>query len=103
MYFLQTNDGETIYKVKGLSHDIELTLTDFENLLFKESSIQKIQNKWIKNLSEGYVSILDQLYTLQIIKNKRDLSNKNSELFRLKYFVLKPLKILWVYRLLTLL
>jgi hypothetical protein len=37
LYFLKTKQGRIIYKVKGLSHDIELTLKDFENLLFKES------------------------------------------------------------------
>jgi hypothetical protein len=35
VYYLE-ND-KIIYKVKGLSHDIELTIKDFENLLYKES------------------------------------------------------------------
>jgi hypothetical protein len=37
LYFLKTIDNKVIYKVKGLSHDIELTLKDFESLLIKES------------------------------------------------------------------
>jgi hypothetical protein len=45
MYCLLTVDGKVIYKVKGLSHDIELTMEDFNNLLFKESFIQKFQDK----------------------------------------------------------
>uniref|UniRef100_UPI0031F33F7F hypothetical protein n=1 Tax=Russula emetica TaxID=152958 RepID=UPI0031F33F7F len=34
VYYLKTNEGEIIYKVKGLKHSIELSLNDFENLLF---------------------------------------------------------------------
>jgi hypothetical protein len=45
MYYLETIDGKVIYKVKGLSHDIEITRKDFENLLIKESILQKFQNK----------------------------------------------------------
>jgi len=40
VYCLETNEEKLIYKVKGLSHSIELTLKDFEQLLFKESLLQ---------------------------------------------------------------
>jgi hypothetical protein len=45
VYCLLTKDNNLIYKVKGLSHDIELTMDDFENLLYKKSFIQKYQDK----------------------------------------------------------
>jgi hypothetical protein len=45
VYFLKTIDDKIIYKVKGLDHDIELTMNDFENLLFKESLLQRLQTK----------------------------------------------------------
>jgi hypothetical protein len=45
MYYLETVDGQIIYKVKGLKHEIELTLKDFENLLIKQSSLEKFQDK----------------------------------------------------------
>jgi hypothetical protein len=45
MYYLETEDGKVIYKVKGLKHEIELTLIDFELLLYKESLLEKFQNK----------------------------------------------------------
>jgi len=45
VYCLETTDGKLIYKVKGLSHDIELTMNDFENLLIKNTFIKKIQTK----------------------------------------------------------
>jgi hypothetical protein len=50
VYCLITENGRMIYKVKGLSHDIELTMKDFEQLLYKESFIQKWQTKWRKTL-----------------------------------------------------
>jgi hypothetical protein len=37
VYYLETIDGNIIYKVKGLSHDVELNINDFESLLFKQS------------------------------------------------------------------
>jgi DNA polymerase elongation subunit (family B) len=45
VYFLLTEDNKIIYKVKGLSHDIELTMKDFENLLIKNTFIKKTQTK----------------------------------------------------------
>jgi hypothetical protein len=45
VYYLLNNDGKVVYKVKGLSHDIELTLEDFISLLFKETFLKKIQTK----------------------------------------------------------
>jgi DNA polymerase elongation subunit (family B) len=45
VYCLETIDGKVIYKVKGLSHNIELTMSDFESLLFKDSYLEKYQNK----------------------------------------------------------
>jgi hypothetical protein len=43
VYFLNTNDGKKIYKVKGLSHDVDLNLNDFfwfinERIFFKKNS-----------------------------------------------------------------
>nr|WRO45314.1 DNA polymerase [Russula virescens] len=72
VYYLETEDGKVIYKVKGLSHDIELSLQDFEQLLYKDSFIEKTQTKWTKNLSEGHIKILEQIYTLQVTDNKRE-------------------------------
>jgi DNA polymerase elongation subunit (family B) len=45
VYCLLTKDNNLIYKVKGLSHDIELTMKDFEKLLYKDSFLQKVQTK----------------------------------------------------------
>jgi hypothetical protein len=73
MYYLETEDGQIIYKVKGLKHEVNLTLTDFELLLYKESLLEKFQNKWRRNLSDGSIKIKDELYTLRVTNNKRKL------------------------------
>ena len=73
VYCLQTEEGKVIYKVKGLKHEVELTMEDFEQLLYKDSFLKKLQNKWVKNLSDGDIKIIDHLYTLKITCNKRKL------------------------------
>jgi hypothetical protein len=45
VYYLETENGKIIYKVKGLKHEIELTKSDFEQLLYKDSYLQKQQSK----------------------------------------------------------
>src|ERR1700679_3545451 len=51
VYCLQTESGELIYKVKGLKHEIELTMNDFEELLRKDSLLKKSQKKLRKFLN----------------------------------------------------
>jgi len=89
VYCLLTEDDTLIYKVKGLKHEIELTMKDFEQLLYKDSFIEKYQTKWTRNLSEGYINIniLNQLYTLKVTENKRQLIyNKNGKLIGTKAY-----------------
>jgi DNA polymerase elongation subunit (family B) len=45
VYYLETEEGKVIYKVKGLKHEVELTKIDFEQLLYKQSFLQKFQDK----------------------------------------------------------
>jgi hypothetical protein len=45
VYYLQTVDGKVIYKVKGLKHEVNLSLDNFESLLYRESFLEKFQNK----------------------------------------------------------
>jgi hypothetical protein len=42
--YLETED-KIIYKVKGLNHEIKLTMNDYNNLLSKDSILQKTQTK----------------------------------------------------------
>jgi len=80
VYYLETEDGNIIYKVKGLSHNIPLNSNDFNNLLIKQSLLQKMQTKWIKNISMGHISIVNELYTLKVTDNKRKLIYINNKL-----------------------
>jgi DNA polymerase elongation subunit (family B) len=45
VYYLETINGDIIYKVKGLKHIVELSKNDFINLLQKQSILEKFQNK----------------------------------------------------------
>jgi len=78
VYCLETINGDIIHKVKGLSHDINLNLNDFESLLYKDSILQNLKTKWTKNLSEGHIKVLDQIYTLKVADNKRELVFDNN-------------------------
>jgi hypothetical protein len=45
VYCLETEENKFIYKVKGLKHNVELTINEFEHLLFKNKIIEKSQVK----------------------------------------------------------
>jgi hypothetical protein len=45
VYCFLTENNEFFYKVKGLKHEIELTMKDFEFLLNKDALLQKQQTK----------------------------------------------------------
>lgn len=95
VYCLVTDDGKTIYKVKGLKHEIELTYQDFEKLLFKDALIEKSQSKWFRKLSSGKIDILNEVYTLKVNDNKRELVyNKNNKLIGTKAYRITPSKII---------
>jgi hypothetical protein len=57
VYYLETIDGKVIYKVKGLKHEVELTKTDFENLLFKQSSLEKFQTKINQHFKNNKIKV----------------------------------------------
>jgi len=80
VYYLETVDGKGIYKVKGLSHNIELNINDFKNLLYKDSFIEKTQIKWRKHIDVGNISVIEQLYTLKVTDNKRKLIYQDNKL-----------------------
>ena len=92
VYCLLTESDELIYKVKGLKHEIELTMNDFESLLNKDVYLEKNQSKWFRNLSEGQINILEQIYTLKVTENKRKLIYKNSKLIGTKAYKIDKTK-----------
>jgi hypothetical protein len=93
VYCLITDSNEFIYKVKGLKHEIELTIDDFENLLIKDSLLIKNQLKLTKNLGKGYIEVLKQIYTLQVTDNKRKLIyDKNNKLIGTSPYIINEKK-----------
>ena len=81
VYCLKTIDGNLITKVKGLTQNVKLTMEDFENLLIKNSLLEKTQTKWFRKLSEAKIELLNEIYTLKVNDNKRQLIyNKNNKL-----------------------
>jgi hypothetical protein len=51
-----------------------------------------MQTKWSKNISDGYISVLQQLYTLKVTDNKRQLIYKNDKLIGTKPFIIDSSK-----------
>jgi DNA polymerase type B, organellar and viral len=95
VYCLETKDGTFIYKVKGLSHETELTLQDFKQLLYKDTFIEKFHRKWFRDLSKAQIQLLEQVYTLKVTDNKRELIyDKNNKLISTKPYKISGDKII---------
>ena len=81
VYSLLTDNG-LIVKIKGLTKKSidNITLDQLNELIFKDSKIEANQEKWYKDISSGNISIKDQIYTLKVTGNKRDLIYDNDKL-----------------------
>ena len=57
-----------------------MTFSDFEDLLYKDSQKELSNEKWMRSLEEGVITVKDKIYTLKTTSNKRkviyDLNNK---------------------------
>jgi hypothetical protein len=71
VYALILEDGTEIVKIKGSK--VKLAFSDLEDLLQKDASKVILQEKWHRNLAKGNISIKEELYTLSITENKREL------------------------------
>jgi len=90
VYYIRTIEDKEIYKVKGLKNNISLTEKDFSQLLIKNNSIIKSQEKWYKEISKGIIEVKTQLYTLQQTDNKRELIyNSDNQLTGTKPYKIK--------------
>lgn len=79
-YYLETETGEKIIKIKGLNQNNltqenkdKLSLNNFVSLLKKDAAIGLSQEIWSKNRSAGLVDIVQQAYQLKANQNKREL------------------------------
>ena len=73
VYALETDKGEHIFKVKGLTSANNLNMEDFEALLVKDSYISQSHILWFKSMLDSNISVREQLYTLKVTNNKRQL------------------------------
>jgi DNA polymerase type B, organellar and viral len=89
MYCLNTIDQGFKFKIKGLKSTAKLSLRDFKNLLFKNFKIEKSHTKWYRNLDQGKITLLEQVYTIKTTENKRKLIyDNNAKLIGTKAFKL---------------
>jgi hypothetical protein len=80
VYALITNNPKgVIKKIKGLNSEAlnKITFDDLIDLLNKNSTLESKQSKWYKDLSSGNITIKEQIYTLKVTGNKRDLIYEN--------------------------
>ena len=84
------------YKVKGLSHDgPTLSFNDFESLLNRDSKLEIKQEKWFKSLDQNVITIKEQLYTLKVTSNKRQLIyDSNNKFIGTKPYIIDSSKTL---------
>lgn len=66
-------------KVKCLKNTI--SFSQLKPLLIKDTSLKIHQEKWYRNISEGKITIKDELYTLMVTENKRILIYDESNQF----------------------
>ena len=93
VYCLVTEDGREIFKVKGLTKNVKFSVQDFESLLIKNNKIERNQTKWFKSLESGTITVKDQLYSLKITDNKRQLIYSNNKLVSTKPYIINNEKI----------
>jgi DNA polymerase type B, organellar and viral len=94
LYCLETESNKLIIKVKGLKDTTTLNYNDFENLLNKNFIIEKSHEKWTRSLSDSKISILDQIYSIKVTDNKRELIYYHNKLISTKSYKIDRNKII---------
>jgi len=76
-----------IVKIKGLKNPIPYK--ELLPLLYKNKTLELKQEKWLKDIGKGHISIHNEIYTLMVTENKRKLIYDKDN----KFIETKPLKI----------
>ena len=78
------NKEEELIKIKGLTKEAiknnNITLDSLSTLLNKDHKLAFNQIKWFKNINTANINILEQIYTLKVTGNKRELIYENNML-----------------------
>ena len=80
-----TLENKEIMKIKGYKYKVPFK--EFKKLIIKDYNLKLKQTKWFKNIHESNITMLEQLYTLTVTDNKRQLIydlNKNDMLINTK-------------------
>lgn len=64
---------QSIIKIKGFKNSNNVKFEELLSLLNKNSSLSLPHDKWYKNIEHSSIHIKDQLYTLKVTDNKRNL------------------------------
>lgn len=78
VYGGKNKKGELV-KIKGLKNPV--SYKELKTLLKKNKLLKLNQEKWFKNIEEGYISIHDEIYTLMVTDNKRELIYDDKNIF----------------------
>ena len=74
-------------KVKGLKNPI--SFAQLKSLLKKDQILNITQEKWYRNISEGNIRIMNEIYTLIATENKRKLIYDGDILIGTEPFVIE--------------
>lgn len=90
VYALLEQNGKEIIKIKGLTKESmkNVNIEMLESLLINNSKIDFTQNKWYRSLVDANISIKDQIYTLKVTGNKRQLVYVENKLVSTKPFII---------------
>lgn len=80
------SDSE-ICKIKGLKNKVPVDL--LEELLVKDSQIKYPNEKWQRNIPDGYIKAVDMGYTLAATASKRELIYENNRLVATEPYTIK--------------
>lgn len=72
-------DNYEYVRVKGLKNPIKFD--NLLSLLIKNEKLEINQDKWYRNIAEGNIQIKNEVYTLMITDNKRNLIYDNNKKF----------------------
>ena len=72
-------EGNQIAKVKGYRNPVKVE--ELEKILKKDYKIEYNQEKWFRNFTDGTITIKDQIYTIMITNNKRQIIFNDKNIF----------------------
>lgn len=83
-------NNESVIKIKGSK--VKLSYDQLEVLLNKDNKLTLDQEKWYKNISDSSINIRNDIYTLMVTTNKRELIyDEKNRLVDTKPFILNEI------------